>query len=208
MRLRFLIVACEIFAIAYVLVLTSLVTTPLRTGGTSLALSETVLGTRSARLTSAINSLRTSTFFSMITFSGFTSAGFAAWGTGTGAISAVSSKVCWSMYAGAIRIPAINPATIKTPYTPKVTRRNEPFRFTSSLCDPDSTRFSNILLSSQSVPKGQIQETTRRGNHSKMIPNKIHLSSPLELKKRKGTTEGQRSHIAKTFELSRYARHK
>src|SRR6266516_2531370 len=49
------------------------------------------------------------------------------------------------MYAGAIRIPATSPATIKIPYTPKVTSRKEPFRFTSSECEPDSTRLSNML---------------------------------------------------------------
>ena len=61
------VVPGAIGATAFVLAVPTMVTTPLRTGGTSLALAETVLGTRSARLTSAINSLRTSTFFSMIT---------------------------------------------------------------------------------------------------------------------------------------------
>src|SRR4029453_3176529 len=43
------------------------VVTPLRTGGTSLALADTSFGTSSVRVTSAISSLRTSTFWSTLT---------------------------------------------------------------------------------------------------------------------------------------------
>src|SRR6266850_5041866 len=49
-------------ATAFELPLPTIVTTPLRTGGTSLAFDSIVFGTRSARSTVAINSLRTSTF--------------------------------------------------------------------------------------------------------------------------------------------------
>src|SRR5205823_6094451 len=63
------------------------------------------------------------------------------------------------------------------------------------------SRFNQVFEHSSVLPigaKGSGPGNYSKGNQAKMIPNKTHLSSPLELKKRKGTTEGQRSHTAKT----------
>src|SRR6266516_2166084 len=98
-------------------------------------------------------------------------------------------------------MPAIIPATIKTRYTPAVAARNEPFRFTSSECDPDSTKLSNIFLSSlNGAKRARIQISNQRA----II--RSHRSNPLDDKKRKATV--RRISYRRHVETRRYGRHK
>src|ERR1700674_3038373 len=84
-------------------------------------------------------------------------------------------------------MPITAPATMSTPYTASVTRMNEPLRFVSSECDPDSTRFSNIFSVLLRCQKGQAKSLSKsKPNNQNDCNFKYARSNPLDARKEKG----------------------